>query len=293
MRLFKLFSLLSLFFGARAFSLKSREPAPHPLDVRDLLDVCASINIDLAVPDLLGILTAVGVIGRSTSHCIASALFLIECLTDVCLCLSALPLFLETNVVAIAAVNIAGGQVVHDALTDLVCELTCIMLWRLPDLIQPQIHSNAPNSNCNYPEDSTPACIDNDPCGFQCNNGFTPSPAENPTTCACQAPSVLCNGQCVDAGSCPSSVPPPRKRWLGSGTCAEMGPEWAACGVFGGGARAWECINTARDLESCKYPSGNMVVLCLRMQLILFSLLCRWWMHAASDSLYTVWPGLY
>ncbi|KAH9966292.1 hypothetical protein BJV74DRAFT_954325 [Russula compacta] len=24
-----------------------------------------------------------------------------------------------------------------------------------------------------------------------------------------------------------------------------------ACGVFGGGARAWECVHTARDLESC------------------------------------------
>jgi hypothetical protein len=35
-----------------------------------------------------------------------------------------------------------------------------------------------------------------------------------------------------------------------------MGPEWAACGVFGGGARAWECINTAHDLESCKYDGG-------------------------------------
>ncbi|KAH9956649.1 hypothetical protein BGW80DRAFT_1387324, partial [Lactifluus volemus] len=30
-----------------------------------------------------------------------------------------------------------------------------------------------------------------------------------------------------------------------------MGPEWAACGVFSGGARAWECINTANNLESC------------------------------------------
>ena len=42
------------------------------------------------------------------------------------------------------------------------------------------------------------------------------------------------------------------KRWVGSGACAEKGPGWAACGVFGGGARAWECVNIARDLESCE-----------------------------------------
>ncbi|KAH9961978.1 hypothetical protein BC827DRAFT_250164 [Russula dissimulans] len=42
-----------------------------------------------------------------------------------------------------------------------------------------------------------------------------------------------------------------KKRWVGSGSCMEMGPGWAACDVFGGGRRAWECVNTARDLESC------------------------------------------
>jgi hypothetical protein len=63
MRLSRVIPALSLLFGARASSLDSREPASHPLDVRDLLDVCASINTELAVPDLLGVLTAVGVIG--------------------------------------------------------------------------------------------------------------------------------------------------------------------------------------------------------------------------------------
>jgi hypothetical protein len=65
----------------------------------------------------------------------------------------------------------------------------------------------------------------------------------------------------VDAGACPSTAPEEdlkKKRWLGSGICAEMGPEWAACGVFGGAARAWECINTARDLESCEYSPENV-----------------------------------
>jgi len=65
-------------------------------------DVCADLNTELVVPDLLGILTAVGVI-------------------DTNLCISQIPRFLVTNVVAILAVNIAGEQVVGDILTQLVC----------------------------------------------------------------------------------------------------------------------------------------------------------------------------
>lgn len=65
MRLFRVLPLLSLLFGVgvRASSLDSRAPVPHPLDVRDLADVCASLDTELVVPDVLGILTAVGIIG--------------------------------------------------------------------------------------------------------------------------------------------------------------------------------------------------------------------------------------
>ncbi len=65
MRLFRVLPILSLLFGARASSLESREPAAHPLDARDLLDVCASVNVELVVPNLLGVLTAVGIVGQS------------------------------------------------------------------------------------------------------------------------------------------------------------------------------------------------------------------------------------
>jgi hypothetical protein len=66
MRLFRVLPALSLLFGARASSsLDSRAPAPHRNDARDLLDVCASVDTNLVVPDILNILTAVGVIGAS------------------------------------------------------------------------------------------------------------------------------------------------------------------------------------------------------------------------------------
>jgi len=70
----------------------------------------------------------------------------------------------------------------------------------------------------------------------------------------CHPPSVVCNGRCVAPGACPTQKPRDnKKRWVGSGSCADKGPGWAACGVLGGGARAWECVNIARDLESCEY----------------------------------------
>ena len=74
MRLFRILPTLSLLFGVRASSLGSREPAAHPLDARDLLDVCASVNVNLEVPDILGVLKAVGVIGRFIVPLISSDL---------------------------------------------------------------------------------------------------------------------------------------------------------------------------------------------------------------------------
>ena len=44
MRLFCVFPFLSLLFGARASSLDSRRPDAHPLDARDVSNVCATIT---------------------------------------------------------------------------------------------------------------------------------------------------------------------------------------------------------------------------------------------------------
>ncbi|KAA1470838.1 hypothetical protein DENSPDRAFT_775647, partial [Dentipellis sp. KUC8613] len=132
-----------------------------------------------------------------------------------CICLSALPLFIETNVIAIAAVALVGESAATSAITSMV-------------------NSAASKSQCKFPDHATPACVSGNPCGFQCSDGFTPSPAKKPTDCVCEPPKTVCNG-----------------RWEGSGTCASRGEGWMACGVFGGAARAWECIDTINDLESC------------------------------------------
>ncbi|KAN0118847.1 hypothetical protein V8E52_004619 [Russula decolorans] len=210
MRLFSALPLLGLLLGTRASSHRSREPASHRLDVRDpAIDVCANIDV---------ILVTIGNVN-----------------INACICLSALPIFLATNINAVAAVNIAGPTVVTQILTDL-------------------ITNEAAQSNCVFPENSTPACVNGQQsCGFTCPNGLTPSFDSNPPACVCAPPNILCNGQCQATSLCPSAqaTSNKRKRWAGSVACSEKGPGWAACGVYGGGPRAWECVNTARDLESC------------------------------------------
>ena len=71
MRFFCVLPALGLFLRARASSLDSRGPASHPLDVRATPDTCASLHTSLVVPDLLGILTAVGLIGVFILHSIS------------------------------------------------------------------------------------------------------------------------------------------------------------------------------------------------------------------------------
>ena len=63
---FCLLPVLSLLFGVRASNVESRNAVPHPLDVRDTVDVCATLDTDLVVPDFLGRMTGVGSISAST-----------------------------------------------------------------------------------------------------------------------------------------------------------------------------------------------------------------------------------
>ena len=106
MRLFRVLPTLSLLFGA---CVDSRQPAAHLLDARDLLDACASVNTELVVPDLLGNQTPVGVIGQFNTLNRSQEPFIVI-LTDTCLCLSGLSIFLKTNEAAIMAVTITKNK---------------------------------------------------------------------------------------------------------------------------------------------------------------------------------------
>jgi hypothetical protein len=124
-------------------------------------------------------------------------------------------------------------------------------------LIPSQLFASPSMSQCYYPDHSVATCLSANPCAFQCMDGFTAYPPDRPTMCQCPSPSVVCNGQCVPQGACPSQKPSTaRMRWVGSGGCAERGDGWRACGVYGGHARVWECIDTYHELESCESPGS-------------------------------------
>jgi hypothetical protein len=88
-----------------------------------LVDICANINESLKV-DLFGIEIVVGELGRyhNFSSLLGRLMFFFNYfLKDVCLCISAIPLFIESNIVAKAAVDLVGASSVEAELTSLVC----------------------------------------------------------------------------------------------------------------------------------------------------------------------------
>jgi hypothetical protein len=65
MRLFRALPILGSLLGASASSLDSRRPDPHPLDARDDLDLCSTIDKELAVPKLsTGASTVAGMLSQ-------------------------------------------------------------------------------------------------------------------------------------------------------------------------------------------------------------------------------------
>ncbi|KAJ7769446.1 hypothetical protein B0H16DRAFT_1715904 [Mycena metata] len=88
---------------------------------------------------------------------------------------------------------------------------------------------------CAHPVHSTPSCSRHDLCGY-----------------TCQSPYKDCNGQCKM--TCQTNTLSHPKRgddYWGKRTQRSCRDGWTACGVPGGGARDWECVDTHNDLESC------------------------------------------
>ncbi|EJT98110.1 hypothetical protein DACRYDRAFT_118871 [Dacryopinax primogenitus] len=110
-----------------------------------LLDVCAHVELNLFaelglitdILDLLHLGLPIGVIGE----------------LDVCLCLSALPLFLTANVDAAAAVTLAGDTAVSGFLAA-------------------EINRLAGGQSCHYPPNSKAFCSPAVPCSWSCDTGY-------------------------------------------------------------------------------------------------------------------------
>ncbi|KAJ3486646.1 hypothetical protein NLI96_g4110 [Meripilus lineatus] len=182
---------------------------------RDLLDVCAGLDLDLKI-DLLDKPIVLGHI-------------------DVCLCVSLIPTFIKTNVAAKAGC-LLGGET------------------KIIAILEGLIHSAKGKKDCRFPPHCHSVCSGANPCGFDCDDGYTPytPPGQQyPSTCTCQPPKTECNGKCGDfPHGCGSAAPVKRRhaRRGGSEPVCPVGTE--ACGVTGG--NGWDCVDTQHDRESCK-----------------------------------------
>jgi len=223
-------SLFSTFIAVSALSFTlpavaspGRSLRQHA-EPRATLDVCATVDTSL--------LAWVGLTLPPSSY---------EGCLDICLCLSALPVVVETNDQLRLLANTYGNNVVIQDLATLI--------------------NNAPNrQNCRYPQYSQPVCSTDNPCDFNCEYPYVPKGQK----CVCEYPYTLCNGVCGNfKQGCGSAVPQPHQRSINPNlkarshgiatyedalaTCGE-GEE--VCGVYQGSA-GFECLNTDITLESC------------------------------------------
>jgi hypothetical protein len=106
MRIFHILPIFSLLVGIRASSLDSRRPDAHPLDARDVSDVCALLTPDESDFGLyLGLFfsDAYGLFNLPHSQPIQRILSVIIMLTGDCLCVSGVSQFLKGDPVDTAS----------------------------------------------------------------------------------------------------------------------------------------------------------------------------------------------
>lgn len=147
---------------------------------------------------------------------------------NLCACVSGIPSLISSGPTAIRqAVTLFGAQAVTKSLNNL-------------------ITGASGSEQCQYPDNAVAVCQSANPCGFQCVDGFVPSPSTGKaTSCICPYPYTVCNGQCGSYTSCYSGAPSVRKRDVGS-DCA---PGWKRCQIPG--REVMECVDVLNDLWSC------------------------------------------
>ena len=147
MRLLHVLPILSLLFGASASSFDSRTLDAHPLDARDVLDVCASlVNVELTIAiveeDDLDDDFDIGRLRQSNLSLSQPILRVLNVMllvfTESCVCLSGVAQFVSTNPTAIFAADYASLfesesaalQSVTNAITNLVRKSATVPLQK-------------------------------------------------------------------------------------------------------------------------------------------------------------------
>ncbi|EMD39476.1 hypothetical protein CERSUDRAFT_45486, partial [Gelatoporia subvermispora B] len=102
---------------------------------------------------------------------------------------------------------------------------------------------------CTYPDHASPVCSASNPCGFNCQDGFT----ADANSCVCASPNVVCNDVCGSyPNGCPTTAMNPARRRASVRKRAQCEPGLTACGVYNWkSSEGWECVDTRSDLESC------------------------------------------
>ncbi|KAG1764277.1 hypothetical protein EV702DRAFT_1205088 [Suillus placidus] len=211
--------------ASTAFAL-SKLPRPHrraPI----VHDVCGSLNSDLILNEVIDSL------GRAT---VAGHI-------EVCLCLSDVVKFVESNIVAQEAVKLLGDHVKVEALIS-------GMITGLPT-----------GSHCSYPDHARALCTDSNPCDFECTDGYLAFPPEKPTSCKCPNHLMECDGKCGHFKECPSKAPPSRR-----GNEPQCAAGRTMCGIPGTSTgQPWKCVDVTTDPTTCggclnASPFGNAPV---------------------------------
>jgi hypothetical protein len=189
-------------------------------------DVCGSLNADLTLNDVMDSNGEPTVAGHIA----------------VCLCVSDVAEFVQSNVVAQKAVNLVGDQAQVE-------ELISNMVTGLPTA-----------SHCSYPDHASAVCTDSNPCDFECTDGYLAFPPENPTSCQCPDQLMECNGKCGHFKTCPSQAPASRRN--NEPKCAD-GLTMCGCGTSTG--QPWKCVDVTTDPMNCggcvnPSPFGNAPV---------------------------------
>ena len=153
-----------------------------------------------------------------------------------------------------------------------------------------QIRSAADYKECYYPDHAEPRCDEN-PCDFDCKDGFEPHPKHYPTSCVCEYPHTVCNGECGEFKHCGSQKPYKRDAKWRDATCPQG---WSACPLWGVSGRDYECVNVANDLWSCAYWTiYNDPLYCPSQTVVDFRCCYRWRLRNSFTSYRSYWYRLH